>query len=119
MNVGTGIGGEQEQLGVLFFFFMENIIALYDNKNFSVLMGIKNNEQELWDAGRISILYLHLLFILGAASLTTVVWNKLRNLDVTQKELQDLKFYVLITSQNVSLGLRKFLMPRWEHFKVL
>jgi len=57
----------------------------------------------LCDAGRVSIFQLHLLFISGAASLITVVWNKLRNLDVMQKEAQDLKSYVLIISQNVSL----------------
>lgn len=77
MNVRTCIGGEYEQHGVFFFFFMEKIFALYENKSVSVLMGTKNNEQDLRDAGRISIFYLHLLFILGAASLTTVVWNKL------------------------------------------
>ncbi|KAJ7409114.1 hypothetical protein WISP_116608 [Willisornis vidua] len=35
-----------------------------------------------------------------AASPISVVWNKLRNLDVKQKEVRDLKFHVLIICQN-------------------
>ncbi|KAK4828569.1 hypothetical protein QYF61_027659, partial [Mycteria americana] len=49
-------------------------------------------------------LFYNLPFTAGAASLITVVWNKLRNLDVMQKQVQDLKLYVLIRSQNVSVG---------------
>lgn len=59
--------------------------------------------QVLCDAQRVSIFHLHLMFILGAAFLITVVWSKLRNLDVMWREVQDPKFYVLIISQNVSL----------------
>ncbi|OXB56344.1 hypothetical protein ASZ78_004345, partial [Callipepla squamata] len=47
---------------------------------------------------------LYLLFILGAASLITAVWIKLRSLDALQREVQDLKFYALTTCQNVGIG---------------